>query len=191
MAKQKTTRSESDSFGPIDVPADKLWGAQTQRSFQNFKIGGERMPTPLIRAFGLLKQAAAEANMAAGKLDKKVGKAIAAAAAEVAKGELDDHFPLVVWQTGSGTQSNMNVNEVVSNRAIELLGGELGSKTPIHPNDDVNKSQSSNDTFPTAMHIAAYRTLVERTLPELRALQAALEAKASEFVRIVKIGRTH
>ena len=191
MAKQKTTRSESDSFGPIDVPADKLWGAQTQRSFQNFKIGGERMPTPLIRAFGLLKQAAAEANMAAGKLDKKVGKAIAAAAAEVASGQLDDHFPLVVWQTGSGTQTNMNLNEVIANRANEMLGGKRGDKKPVHPNDQVNYGQSSNDSFPTAMHIAAVRQVHDDVLPALEHLAKALETKSNEFTKVIKIGRTH
>jgi fumarate hydratase, class II len=191
MAKQKTTRSESDSFGPIDVPADKLWGAQTQRSFQNFKIGGERMPTPLIRAFGLLKQAAAEANMAAGKLDKKVGKAIAAAAAEVASGQLDDHFPLVVWQTGSGTQTNMNLNEVIANRANEMLGGKRGDKKPVHPNDQVNYGQSSNDSFPTAMHIAAVRQVHDDVLPALEHLAKALETKSKSFAKIIKIGRTH
>ena len=191
MAKQKTTRSESDSFGPIDVPADKLWGAQTQRSFQNFKIGGERMPTPLIRAFGLLKQAAAEANMAAGKLDKKVGKAIAAAAAEVASGQLDDHFPLVVWQTGSGTQTNMNLNEVIANRANEMLGGKRGDKKPVHPNDQVNYGQSSNDSFPTAMHIAAVRQVHDDVLPALDHLAKALETKSKAFTKVIKIGRTH
>ncbi|HKP23510.1 MAG TPA: class II fumarate hydratase [Dongiaceae bacterium] len=191
MAKQKTTRSESDSFGPIDVPADKLWGAQTQRSFQNFKIGGERMPTPLIRAFGLLKQAAAEANMAAGKLDKKVGKAIAAASAEVASGQLDDHFPLVVWQTGSGTQTNMNLNEVIANRANEMLGGKRGDKKPVHPNDQVNYGQSSNDSFPTAMHIAAVRQVTDDVLPALDHLAKALEKKSKEFTKVIKIGRTH
>ena len=191
MAKQKTTRSESDSFGPIDVPADKLWGAQTQRSFQNFKIGGERMPTPLIRAFGLLKQAAAEANMAAGKLDKKVGKAIATASAEVAKGDLDDHFPLVVWQTGSGTQTNMNLNEVIANRANEMLGGRRGDKKPVHPNDQVNFGQSSNDSFPTAMHIAAVRQVHDDVLPALEHLAKALETKSKAFAKVIKIGRTH
>lgn len=193
MAKQPKTnsRTETDSFGPIEVPADKLWGAQTQRSFQNFKIGGERMPTPLIRAFGLLKQAAAEANMAAGKLDKKVGKAIAAAAAEVAKGELDDHFPLVVWQTGSGTQTNMNLNEVIANRANEMLGGKRGDKKPVHPNDQVNYGQSSNDSFPTAMHIAAVQQVHDLVLPALDHLAKALEVKAKEFTKIIKIGRTH
>jgi fumarate hydratase class II len=191
MAKQKNTRTESDSFGPIDVPADKLWGAQTQRSFQNFKIGGERMPTPLIRAFGLLKQAAAEANMALGKLDKKIGKAIAAASAEVASGQLDDHFPLVVWQTGSGTQTNMNLNEVIANRANEMLGGKRGDKKPVHPNDQVNFGQSSNDSFPTAMHIAAVQQIHDSVLPALDHLAKALEGKSKEFTKIIKIGRTH
>jgi fumarate hydratase class II len=191
MAKQKNTRSESDSFGPIEVPADKLWGAQTQRSFQNFKIGGERMPTPLIRAFGLLKQAAAEANMALGKLDRKIGKAIAAAAAEVASGRLDEHFPLVVWQTGSGTQTNMNLNEVIANRANELLGGRRGDKKPVHPNDQVNYGQSSNDSFPTAMHIAAVQQIHHAVLPALEHLAKALEAKSKEFAKVIKIGRTH
>ena len=185
------TRTETDTFGPIEVPADKLWGAQTQRSFQNFKIGGERMPTPLIRAFGLLKQAAAEANMAAGKLDKKVGKATAAAAAEVASGQLDDHFPLVVWQTGSGTQTNMNLNEVIANRANEMLGGKRGDKKPVHPNDQVNYGQSSNDSFPTAMHIAAVRQVHDDVLPALDHLAAALEKKSKEFAKVIKIGRTH
>ena len=191
MAKQKTTRTESDSFGPIEVPGDKLWGAQTQRSFQNFKIGGERMPTPLIRAFGLLKQAAAEANMNLGKLDKKVGKAIAAAAAEVAKGDLDDHFPLVVWQTGSGTQTNMNLNEVIANRANEMLGGKRGDKKPVHPNDQVNYGQSSNDSFPAAMHIAAVQQVHDAVLPALDHLAKALEGKSKEFAKVIKIGRTH
>ncbi len=191
MAKQKNMRSETDSFGPIDVPADKLWGAQTQRSFQNFKIGGERMPTPLIRAFGLLKQAAAEANMALGKLDRKVGKTIAAAAAEVARGDLDDHFPLVVWQTGSGTQTNMNLNEVIANRANEMLGGKRGDKKPVHPNDQVNFGQSSNDSFPTAMHIAAVQQIHDLVLPALDHLAKALEAKSKEFAKVIKIGRTH
>src|SRR5882724_12039120 len=191
MAKQKTTRTESDSFGPIEVPADKLWGAQTQRSFQNFKIGGERMPIPLIRAFGLLKQAAAEANMGLGKLDKKTGKAIAAAAAEVAGGQLDDHFPLVVWQTGSGTQTNMNLNEVIANRANEMLGGKRGDKKPVHPNDQVNYGQSSNDSFPTAMHIASVQQIHDLVLPALDRLAIALEKKSKEFAKVIKIGRTH
>jgi fumarate hydratase class II len=191
MAKQKTTRTESDSFGPIEVPADKLWGAQTQRSFQNFKIGGERMPTSLIRAFGLLKQAAAEANMALGKLDRKIGKTIAAASAEVASGQLDDHFPLVVWQTGSGTQTNMNLNEVIANRANEMLGGKRGDKKPVHPNDQVNYGQSSNDSFPTAMHIAAVQQVHDLVLPALDHLAKALEKKSKEFTKVIKIGRTH
>jgi fumarate hydratase class II len=191
MAKHKTTRTESDSFGPIEVPADRLWGAQTQRSFQNFKIGGERMPAPLIRAFGLLKQAAAEANMGLGRLDKKIGKAIAAAAAEVATGALDDHFPLVVWQTGSGTQTNMNLNEVIANRANEMLGGKRGDKKPVHPNDQVNYGQSSNDSFPTAMHIAAVQQIHDLVLPALDHLAKALERKSKEFAKIIKIGRTH
>src|SRR6201993_3391207 len=153
------TRTETDSFGPIEVPADRYWGAQTQRSLQNFKIGWEKQPAPIVRALGIIKRAAAETNMALGKLDPKIGQAIAAAAQEVIEGKLDAHFPLAVWQTGSGTQSNMNANEVVSNRAIEMLGGEMGSKKPVHPNIDakgegVNQSQSSNDTYPTAMHIA-------------------------------------
>ncbi|MDY0884288.1 class II fumarate hydratase [Dongia soli] len=191
-AKQKaTTRLESDSFGPIEVPADMLWGAQTQRSLQNFKIGGERMPVPLIRAYGLLKQAAAEANMKAGKLDKKIGKAIAQASAEVAAGELDGHFPLVVWQTGSGTQTNMNANEVIANRANELMGGKRGEKKPVHPNDQVNYGQSSNDSFPTAMHIAAVQQVQQSVLPALTYLQKALDKKAKEFAKIIKIGRTH
>ncbi|MET1027959.1 MAG: class II fumarate hydratase [Dongiaceae bacterium] len=191
-AKQKAaTRSETDSFGPIEVPNEKLWGAQTQRSLQNFKIGGERMPSQLIRAYGLLKQAAAEANMKAGKLDKKIGKAITSASSEVASGELDDHFPLVVWQTGSGTQTNMNVNEVIANRANEMLGGKRGDKQPVHPNDQVNYGQSSNDSFPTAMHIAAVQQVHDAVLPALAHLQKALEKKTKEFAKIIKIGRTH
>jgi len=160
-------RVETDTMGAVEVPADRYWGAQTQRSRENFKIGTERMPLPLIRAYGILKRAAAEANMEMGELDKKIGKAIVAAADEVIQGKLDDHFPLVVWQTGSGTQTNMNANEVISNRAIEMLGGEMGSKKPVHPNDHVNRSQSSNDTFPTAMHIAAVLEINERLLPAL------------------------
>jgi fumarate hydratase class II len=191
-AKQKAaTRSETDSFGPIDVPADKLWGAQTQRSLQNFKIGGERMPAPLLHAYGLLKQAAAEANMKAGKLDKKIGRAIVDASAEVAAGALDEHFPLVVWQTGSGTQTNMNVNEVIANRANEMLGGKRGDKKPVHPNDQVNYGQSSNDSFPTAMHIAAVQQVHQLVLPALGHLHKALEKKSKEFAKIIKIGRTH
>ena len=148
------TRTETDSFGPLEVACHCYWGAQTQRSIQNFPIGGERQPVAIVRALGVIKQAAAEVNVAQGKLDPKLGEAIAAAAAEVAAGKLDDHFPLVVWQTGSGTQTNMNANEVIANRAIEILGGEIGSKEPVHPNDHVNMSQSSNDTYPTAMHVA-------------------------------------
>jgi fumarate hydratase class II len=190
-AAKLATRSETDSFGPIDVPADKLWGAQTQRSLQNFKIGGQRMPVGLIRAFGLLKQAAARANIKLKKLDPKLGKAIDAAAAEVASGALDEHFPLVVWQTGSGTQTNMNVNEVLANRANEMLGGKRGDKKPIHPNDQVNYGQSSNDSFPTAMHISAVRQIQDEVVPALEHLQKALAAKAKEFAKIIKIGRTH
>src|SRR5579863_9186184 len=158
---QSQTRTESDSFGPIEVPADRYWGAQTQRSLQNFKIGGERLPQALIHALGLQKQAAAQANLRLGELDAKIADSIIAAAGEVAEGKWDDHFPLVVWQTGSGTQSNMNANEVISNRAIEMLGGVMGSKKPVHPNDHVNMSQSSNDTYPTAMHIAAAEEVVQ------------------------------
>src|ERR1041384_7355955 len=184
-------RSETGSFGPIDVPADKLWGAQTQRSIQNFKIGGQRMPVGLIRAFGLLKQAAARANVKLKKLDPKLGKAIDAAAAEVASGALDDHFPLVVWQTGSGTQTNMNVNEVLANRANEILGGERGEGRLVHPNDDVNRSQSSNDVFPTAMHVAAVEAITHKLLPAIAKLRGTLDQKAKDFADIVKIGRTH
>jgi fumarate hydratase, class II len=185
------TRQESDSMGIVAVPDDRLWGAQTQRSLENFRIGGQRMPTLLIHAYGLLKQAAALANMKLGKLDKKLGKAIVEAAGEVAAGKLDDHFPLVVWQTGSGTQTNMNANEVIANRANEMLGGRRGDKKPIHPNDQVNYGQSSNDSFPTAMHIAAVRQVHDAVLPALDHLAGALEAKAKAFARIIKIGRTH
>ncbi|HUF87224.1 MAG TPA: class II fumarate hydratase [Thermohalobaculum sp.] len=185
------TRTETDSFGPIEVPADRYWGAQTQRSLVNFPIGWERQPVALVRALGVIKQAAAEVNMAQGLLEPELGRAIVEAAAEVAAGKLDDHFPLVVWQTGSGTQSNMNANEVIANRAIEMLGGEIGSKSPVHPNDHVNRSQSSNDTFPTAMHIAAARTAHDVLGPALEGLHAALAAKAEAFAGIVKIGRTH
>ncbi len=162
-----STRTETDTFGPIEVAADKYWGAQTERSLHNFKIGGERMPIPLVRALGIAKRAAAETNMALGKLDEVIGRAITVAAEEVIEGKLDDHFPLVVWQTGSGTQSNMNANEVISNRAIEMLGGTKGSKKPVHPNDHVNMSQSSNDTFPTAIHIATAIEATERLYPAL------------------------
>jgi fumarate hydratase class II len=185
------TRTETDSFGPLEVPADRYWGAQTQRSIGNFPIGWEQQPEALRQALGVVKQAAAEVNMAMGDLDPKIGEAIATAAAEVAAGKLHDHFPLVVWQTGSGTQSNMNANEVISNRAIELLGGVMGSKSPVHPNDHVNMGQSSNDTFPTAMHIATAKLAHDVTLPGLRKLHAALVEKAEGFKHIVKIGRTH
>ena len=184
-------REETDSLGPVRVPADRYWGAQTERSRNNFRIGGERMPLEVVRAFGILKKAAALANAELGVLEEGKRDLIVRAADQIIAGELDDHFPLVVWQTGSGTQSNMNVNEVISNRAIELAGGELGSKTPIHPNDDVNRSQSSNDTFPTAMHIAAVTALRERLLPAATTLQEALAAKRDAFAKIVKIGRTH
>ncbi|WP_112323332.1 class II fumarate hydratase [Oceanibium sediminis] len=186
-----TTRTETDSFGPLDVPADKYWGAQTQRSLQNFPIGWEKQPVAIVRALGVIKQAAATVNMAQGKLDAKIGDAIVSAASEVVAGKLDDHFPLVVWQTGSGTQSNMNANEVISNRAIEMLGGEMGSKSPVHPNDHCNMGQSSNDTFPTAMHIAVAMTARDVTLPGLKKLHAALAQKAEAFKDIIKIGRTH
>ncbi|MEO1468736.1 MAG: class II fumarate hydratase [Pseudomonadota bacterium] len=185
------TRTETDSFGPIEVPADRYWGAQTQRSIGNFPIGWERQPIALVRALGVVKQAAAEANVSQRNLDPRIGKAIAAAAGEVVAGKLDDHFPLVVWQTGSGTQSNMNANEVISNRAIEMLGGTMGTKDPVHPNDHVNRGQSSNDTFPTAMHIAAAMTATAHLLPALGKLADALEVKAKAFKGIVKIGRTH
>ena len=184
-------RTETDSFGPIEVPADRYWGAQTQRSLQNFRIGGERMPAPLVRALGIQKRAAAAANMKLGILDPKLGAAIMAAADEVIDGRLADHFPLVVWQTGSGTQTNMNANEVIANRAIEQLGGTMGSKAPIHPNDHVNMGQSSNDSFPTAMHIAAADEIVRSLIPALEHLRTALDAKADAFQDIVKIGRTH
>ena len=185
------TRTETDSFGSLEVPADKYWGAQTQRSLGNFKIGNETMPLPLIRALGIVKMAAAKANMQLDNLDNETGEAIVKAATEVANGALNDHFPLVVWQTGSGTQSNMNANEVISNRAIEMLGGEMGSKEPVHPNDHCNRSQSSNDTFPTAMHIAAAEEATGRLVPALEHLHAALSDKAGAWVDIVKIGRTH
>lgn len=184
-------RIEKDTMGEIQVPSDKYWGAQTQRSIQNFKIGGHRMPIEVIRAFAILKKAAALTNAELGALPEDKANVIAQVCDEVLAGKLDDHFPLVVWQTGSGTQSNMNVNEVVSNRAIEILGGEKGTKTPIHPNDDVNKSQSSNDTFPTAMHISAYTAIVEHTLPKMQMLHDTLASKAAAFQPVVKIGRTH
>lgn len=184
-------RIETDTFGPIEVPADRYWGAQSQRSLGNFKIGWEKQPKPVIRALGIIKRAAAEVNMALGKLDARIGQAIVAAAQEVIEGKLDDHFPLVVWQTGSGTQSNMNANEVIANRAIEMMGGKLGSKSPVHPNDHVNMSQSSNDTYPTAMHIAAAEEVHHRLLPGLQLLRNALNDKAQAWSRIIKIGRTH
>ncbi|OCJ04300.1 fumarate hydratase, class II [Rhizobium sp. AC44/96] len=186
-----STRTETDTFGPIEVPSDKYWGAQAQRSLGNFKIGWEKQPLSIVRALGIVKQAAARANMTLGQLDPALGKAIVDAAQEVIGGKLDAHFPLVVWQTGSGTQSNMNANEVISNRAIEMLGGVMGSKKPVHPNDHVNMSQSSNDTFPTAMHIACAEEIVRHLLPSLRHLHAALDMKVTEFSHIIKIGRTH
>ena len=191
MTQDQKTRTESDTFGPIDVPADRDWGAQAQRSLGNFKIGWERQPAPIVRALGVVKRAAAETNMALGKLDAKLGEAIVQAAQEVLEGKLDDHFPLVVWQTGSGTQSNMNANEVIANRAIEILGGEMGTKSPVHPNDHCNMSQSSNDTFPTAMHIACAEEIHHRLLPALRTLRNALNDKAAAWSDIIKIGRTH
>ena len=188
------TRTETDSIGPIEVPADRYWGAQTQRSLDHFSIGdptADRMPMEVVHALALLKKAAAMVNADLGLLDRNLADLIVAAADEILDGTLDDHFPLFVWQTGSGTQTNMNVNEVISNRAIELAGGEIGSKVPIHPNDHVNMSQSSNDTFPTAMHVAAAQQLLERVLPAVGALREALEAKATAWADIVKIGRTH
>ncbi len=185
------TRTETDSFGPLEVPAERYWGAQTQRSLMNFPIGWERQPIAVVRALGVIKQACAEANKSVGKLPAEVADAIVQAASEVAEGRHDDHFPLVVWQTGSGTQSNMNANEVISNRAIEILGGVIGSKDPVHPNDHCNMGQSSNDTFPTAMHVATAMTARDVLLPGLQKLHAALDAKVGEFDGIIKIGRTH
>ena len=185
------TRIETDSFGEIGVPGDRYWGAQTQRSIQNFRIGDERMPRPLVRALGVQKKAAAQANMELAILDPKLGQAIVQAADDIIDGTLAGEFPLVVWQTGSGTQTNMNANEVISNRAIEILGGEMGSKKPVHPNDHVNMGQSSNDTFPTVMHIATAEQLHHELLPALEHLHAALDAKSKAFMDIVKIGRTH
>ena len=185
------TRTETDTFGPIEVASDRYWGAQAERSRGNFRIGWEKQPLSVVRALGIVKQAAARANMALGQLPPDLGKAIVEAAQEVIDGKLNDHFPLVVWQTGSGTQSNMNANEVISNRAIEMLGGVMGSKKPVHPNDHVNMSQSSNDTYPTAMHIACAERIVRDLLPALKELHAALDAKAKEFNHIIKIGRTH
>jgi len=185
------TRTETDTFGPIEVDATKYWGAQAQRSIGNFKIGWEKQPLPVVRALGIVKRAAAETNMALGRLDKTVGETIVTAAQEVIDGKLDAHFPLVVWQTGSGTQSNMNANEVISNRAIEMMGGVMGSKKPVHPNDHVNMSQSSNDTYPTAMHIAAAEEVQHRLIPALKHLHKALDEKARAWSGIIKIGRTH
>jgi fumarate hydratase class II len=185
------TRTESDAFGPLQIPADKLWGAQTERSLHNFRIGTERMPIEIIHALGLIKRAAAEVNRDLGALDRKRAAAIAAVAQEIADGKLDDNFPLLVWQTGSGTQTNMNLNEVIANKANVALGGELGSKTPVHPNDHVNMSQSSNDSIPTAMHIAAALEIKRHLLPALISLHTSLNKKAKEFAGIVKIGRTH
>jgi fumarate hydratase class II len=185
------TRTETDSFGPIDVPADRYWGAQAERSLRNFKIGWEKQPASIVRALGVVKRASAETNMALGHLDKTLGEAIVKAAQEVIEGKLDGHFPLSVWQTGSGTQSNMNANEVISNRAIEMLGGEMGSKKPVHPNDHVNMSQSSNDTYPTAMHIACAEEIVHALIPALQGLRNALNDKAQAWKAIIKIGRTH
>lgn len=187
-----STRKEKDTMGELEVPADKYWGAQTQRSLMNFKIGGprERMPEPIITSFGVLKMATAKANMALDGLDKSIGDVVVKAAKEVADGKLTDHFPLVVWQTGSGTQSNMNANEVIANRAIEMLGGALGSKQ-VHPNDHVNKGQSSNDTFPSVMHIAAAVQVNQELLPALEKLRVALAKKTKEFQSVIKIGRTH
>ena len=185
------TRTETDSFGPLEVPADKYWGAQTQRSIMNFPIGWERQPVPIIRALGVIKKACALVNKAQGDMEAEIADAIAAAATEVIEGKFDDNFPLVVWQTGSGTQSNMNANEVISNRAIEMLGGVMASKKPVHPNDHCNMGQSSNDTFPTAMHVAIGMQARDVLLPGLEKLHAALAAKAEEFKDIIKIGRTH
>ena len=190
-SRSNSTRTETDSFGPIEVPADRYWGAQTERSRQNFRIGHDRMPMPIIHALGIVKLASAETNRELGLLDQRRARAIVRAAREVIDGRLDDHFPLVVWQTGSGTQTNMNLNEVIANRANELLGGKLGAKQPVHPNDHVNMSQSSNDSFPTAMHIAAAMRTVADLIPALSELHRALRKKEKAFARIVKIGRTH
>src|SRR6202043_1962800 len=186
-----STRTETDSFGPIEVPADRYWGAQTERSRQNFRIGQDRMPMPIVRALGIVKLAAAQTNLELGLIDQRRARAIIRAAREVIDGELDDHFPLVVWQTGSGTQTNMNLNEVIANRANEMLGGKLGAKAPVHPNDHVNMSQSSNDSFPTAMHIAAAMRMTSDLIPALETLHRALRKKEKAFAHIVKIGRTH
>jgi len=189
--KEPKPRIETDTMGEIEVAGDKYWGAQAERSLGNFKIGWEKQPEPVVRALGIVKKAAAQANMELGKLDPKLGEAIIQAAEEVIEGKLTDHFPLVVWQTGSGTQSNMNANEVISNRAIEILGGELGTKKPVHPNDHCNMSQSSNDTFPTAMHIACAEEVTHRLVPALKKLHGVLDRKAKEWADIIKIGRTH
>ena len=191
MDKPKDVRVESDTFGPIEVDAARYWGAQTQRSLQNFKIGTERMPVPLVRALGIVKLAAARVNGRLGELDGKLAEAVGRAAQEVMEGKLNDEFPLVVWQTGSGTQTNMNANEVIASRANEFLGGQRGGKAPVHPNDHVNRGQSSNDTFPTAMHIAAGEQAVRLLLPALEHLHAALTAKSQAFQDVIKIGRTH
>src|SRR6201985_3020339 len=185
------TRTETDTFGPIEVAADRYWGAQAQRSLGNFKIGWEKQPAPVVRALGIVKRAQPETNMDLGKLDRKRGKETVDAATEVMEGKLDAHFPLAVWQTGSGTQSNMNANEVISNRAIQMLGGVMGSKKPVHPNDHVNMSQSSNDTYPTAMHIACAEEITHALLPALQMLRNALNDKAQQWKAIIKIGRTH
>ncbi|RUU65222.1 class II fumarate hydratase [Mesorhizobium sp. M2C.T.Ca.TU.009.01.2.1] len=190
MSAEKT-RTETDTFGPIEVASDRYWGAQAQRSLGNFKIGWEKQPASIVRALGIVKRAAAEVNMEMKRLDPAIGKAIVDAAQEVIDGKLNDHFPLVVWQTGSGTQSNMNANEVISNRAIEMLGGVMGSKKPVHPNDHVNMSQSSNDTYPTAMHVACAERVAHHLIPALHHLHKALDAKARAFNHIIKIGRTH
>jgi len=191
MSDARKTRTETDTMGPIEVAADRYWGAQTQRSLQHFRIGADRFPREMIRALGILKKACALVNRDLGLLPEDTARAIVQAADEVIEGKLDDHFPLVVWQTGSGTQTNMNANEVIANRAIELLGGRPGSKKPVHPNDDVNRSQSSNDTFPTAMHIAAVEQIRGRLVPAVRGLRDTLDAKATAFADVVKIGRTH
>jgi len=186
-SRSRPTRSETDSFGPIEVPATSYWGAQTERSRQNFRIGRDRMPMAIVRALGIVKLASAQTNRELGLLDARRARAIVRAAGEVIDGKFDDHFPLVVWQTGSGTQTNMNLNEVIANRASELLGGELGAKKPVHPNDHVNMSQSSNDSFPTAMHIAAAMRIIGDLIPALSELHRALHKKAKAFARIVKI----
>jgi len=188
---EKKFRIEKDTMGEVEVPADKYWGAQTQRSLMNFKIGNDHFPREFIRAFGIIKKASALTNKELGILDPKIADLIIKAADEVIEGKLDDHFPLVIWQTGSGTQFNMNVNEVISNRAIEMAGGELGSKKPVHPNDHVNLSQSSNDTFPTAMHISAAERVVHHLIPNIKILRNTLHKKSDEFKNIIKIGRTH